>query len=174
MKHLSPKVVILAAILLMAGAAVNGQNGPPPHPDGQFERVPSRPNLLEALELSPDQVRQIRVMNHDRKPLMEAAQQRLRETNRELDLSVYRDALDEADVRAKLKNFQDAQAEVARIRFQSELSLRKILTPEQLVKFRGLRAQAAENNGKFKRRGEGLEERPLRRIRQLPQRSRVN
>jgi hypothetical protein len=77
-------------------------------------------------------------------------------------------------VRAKLKDFQEAQAEVARIRFQSELSLRKILTLEQLEKFRGLRARAAENNKRFKRRGEGPEGRPLRRIRQLPRRSRVN
>jgi Spy/CpxP family protein refolding chaperone len=174
MKHLSPKVVILAAILLMAGVAVNGQDGPPPETGDRLERQPSRPNLLEALGLSHEQVRQIRSMNRERKPLMEAAQHRLRETNLALDMAVYRDDLDEADVKAKLKDFQDAQAEVARIRFQSELSLRKILTLEQLVKFRGLRARAAENGRKFKRRGEGFEGRPLKRIRQLPRRSRIN
>jgi Spy/CpxP family protein refolding chaperone len=175
MKYLSPKTLIIAVLVLTAGSAVIAQEGPPPQDAGQFSPQPQRPNLLEALGLSPDQVKQIRSMNRDRKPLMEAAQQRLRETNRALDMAVYRDELDDADFRLKLKEFQDAQAEVARIRFQSELSLRKILTPEQLVKFRGLRAKAAEARENFRRRGDNPRgARPLNRIRQLPRRSRVN
>ena len=175
MKYLSPKILMCAVLLLTAGSAVSAQEGPPPQEAGQFSPQPQRPNLLEALGLSPDQVKQIRSMNRDRRPLMESAQQRLRETNRALDMAVYRDDLDEVDFRAKLKDFQDAQAEVARIRFQSELSLRKILTPDQLVKFRGLRAKAAEARESFRRRGNGPRgDRPINRIRQLPRRSRVN
>lgn len=175
MRYLSPKILILASLILTAGLTASAQDAPPSQEAGQILPQQARPNLLEALGLSPDQVRQIRLMNRDRRPLMEAAQRRLRETNLALDAAVYGDTLDEANVQAKLKELQDAQAEVARIRFQSELSLRKILTPEQLLKFRDLRAKAAGDRQNFRRRGNGPRgDRPLRRIRQLPRRPGVN
>ena len=176
MRHLSPRSILLVAALAIFAIGVSAQNGPPPPQNAsEFDAQEPRPNLIENLGLSRDQIRQIRIMNRDRKPAMEAAQLRLREANRALDMSIYGDALDENLVQVRLKEFQQAQGEVARIRFQSEVELRKILTPEQLVRFRGLRARVAEarRNGQ-QRRELPPGERPLRRIRQLPNKQRVN
>lgn len=174
MKVLSPKAILMIlAIAVSAGTAYS--QGPPPQgePQREFAAGDERPNLLQALGLSQDQVRQIRLMNRDRKPVMEAAQQRLREANRALDMAVYGDELNEADVSVRLKEFQDAQADVAKIRFRSELALRKILTPEQLVRFRGLRERMARARGDMQQKRR-QEQRPLQRIRQLPRQTRDN
>jgi Spy/CpxP family protein refolding chaperone len=175
MRILSPRILLLMASVATFGGVLYAQDGPPPQDAAQFEAQPARPNLLENLGLRQDQIRRIRMMNRDRKPAMEAAQQRLREANRALDMSIYGDSLDEDAVQARLKEFQQAQGEVARIRFQSELELRKILTPDQLARFRMLRARVAEARREAQERRKGEPgERPIQRIRQLPNRQRVN
>jgi hypothetical protein len=74
---------------------------------------------------------------------MEAAQRRLREANRELDMAIYSDTVSDESFQSKLRAFQEAQSEVTRLRFQNELSIRKILTPEQLTLFREIRRRFA-------------------------------
>ncbi|MGD9628057.1 MAG: Spy/CpxP family protein refolding chaperone [Pyrinomonadaceae bacterium] len=175
MRRLSPTFLAFFMLLLPFASSLHGQDGPPPRDGAEFAERNERPNLLQALGLSQEQVRQIRLMNRDRKPAMEAAQMRLREANRALDMAIYGDELDEANVQAKLLEFQAAQAEVARIRFRSELSLRKILTPEQLLKFRALRARVARDlEERVKRRGLRQNDRPLQQMRQLPRQTRIN
>ncbi len=97
--------------------------------------------FLKEIGLTQDQVRQIRRLNMDRKPMMQAAQGRLREANRLLDEAIYSDQLNETDVQARMKDAQAAQAEVFRLRSANELAIRRILTPDQLVRFRDLRRQ---------------------------------
>lgn len=70
-----------------------------------------------------------------------AAQKRLRDATIALDQAIYADTLVEGEFETKLKEQQLAQAEVIRVRSMGELAIRKILTPEQLVKFRELRQQ---------------------------------
>lgn len=116
--------------------------------EGQ-EPVTQRPNAtnqpdvrtatLRQLGLSNVQLQQIRRINIERKPLMDAAQRRLRQSNRLLDEIIYADNPSDADIQVRLKDFQLAQAEVSKIRFMNELAVRRILTPEQLVRFRRLR-----------------------------------
>lgn len=173
MKVLSPKIIFLLAIVAALGMVAFAQDAPPPEEAAQF--APQRPNLLEGLGLSEEQVRQIQVMNRDRKPKMDAAQRRLREAETELSLAIYGETVDDAGVDARLKEFQEAQAAVAAIRFRSELELRKILTPDQLTKFRSMRARLAQARQDAKQRRQLRRgERPLQRIRQLPRRQRVN
>ena len=50
---------------------------------------------------------------------------------------------DEATFQASLKELQLAQAEAAKLRFLNELGVRKILTPDQLARFRELRRKFA-------------------------------
>jgi len=102
---------------------------------------PGNGNLLEQLGLTPDQVREIRQLNKQRKPAMEGAKLRVVNANRDLDAAIYADNVDEAQVNAQLAELQIAQADVARIRFTNELAIRRILTPEQLGRFRDLRRQ---------------------------------
>lgn len=107
----------------------------PPNKDAQQQR----PNLLRELDLTPEQVRQIRDINQTNRQEIRAAQQRVGETRRDLDQAIYAEKPDEASVETKLRAFQDAQAEVAELRANLEFSIRKVLTPEQLLRFRKLR-----------------------------------
>lgn len=113
-------------------------------PAGPVKPPEERPNLFRELGLTPDQIAQIKGINIERKPLMEEATKKLREANRNLDMAIYADSPSDADVQARLEEYRQAQAEVVRLRFMSEFAVRKVLTPEQLVKFRELRRKFAE------------------------------
>ncbi|MBP7415352.1 MAG: hypothetical protein KA831_01775 [Pyrinomonadaceae bacterium] len=131
------------AVLIFVSAGFAQDTKPVEPQDGQNQGANQQPdirtNALRQLGLSREQVQQIRRMNMERKPLMDEAQNRLRMANRSLDDAIYADQVNDADVQARLKELQLAQADVARIRFMNELSVRKILTPEQLVRFREIR-----------------------------------
>lgn len=135
----------------------------------------NRPNLMQALNLTKDQLRVIRSMNRDRRPVMEQAQIRLRRANRELDAAIYSDSFDEGDFERRLSEFQNAQAEIVRIRFENELQLRKVLTPEQLVRFRVLRERVSRAREQMRNKDVDQDKRPLRqRIRELNRSQKVN
>ena len=145
MKHL--RLFLLSIVAIAGGLFVPGysQDGPPPDEIANDERPGMRrPNLLAELGLTREQVQQIRRLNQERRPVMQEAQRRMREANRNLDMAIYGDAVSDAEFQTRLKEFHSAQAELARLRFEGELSVRKVLTPEQLVRFRELRRKFAE------------------------------
>lgn len=156
--------VFLSLLLILACAAgVIAQEAQKPLRDSQD--VPERPNLLRELQLSADQMDQIKRINAERKPQMEQALRRMREANRNLDMAIYSDSPDEADVRAKIDAFERAQAEVVRLRFASEFAVRNVLTPDQLFKFRELRRKFAEVRRQERRSDPGARfQRRLRRL----------
>lgn len=132
-------IFTLLGVLLFAGAAFAQDTKPadaPPPAGNQPQDV--RGNVLRELGLSQQQMQQIRRLNMARKPLMDDAQQRLRQATRALNQAIYADEVNESDFQARLKELQLAQAEVARLRFINEFAVRRILTPEQLKKFRDL------------------------------------
>jgi Spy/CpxP family protein refolding chaperone len=138
----------LTAIVLFSASSLFAQNNVAnaavkPSAD-QAKQQEERPNLFRELGLTPDQIAQIKGINIERKPLMEEATRKLREANKNLDMAIYADTPNEADVQARLEEYRQAQAEVVRLRFMSEFAVRKVLTPEQLVKFRDLRRKFAE------------------------------
>lgn len=146
MKKFNSTIFVLTFLLLTAAfSTVQAQdeitpNDAPP-PDSTQKR---RPNLLAELDLSPDQIQQIRRINRENQPLRREAQVRLREANKNLDAAIYADNADETEIRNKLKAAQNAQSEVIKIRSTTELAVRRILTPVQLIKFRELRARFME------------------------------
>ncbi|MDQ3749628.1 MAG: periplasmic heavy metal sensor [Acidobacteriota bacterium] len=174
MKKLNLLTLILVGLLLTVSfRAVKAQDetAPTDAPVQNFDKKP-RPNLLAELELSPEQIRQIRLINREKQPLLREAQQRLGEAKRNLDQAIYADTVNESDVQAKLKEVQIAQAEVFKIRSTTEFTVRKILTTGQLVKFREVRQrfmQAFENrqNQLRNRRLNNPNRRPNNRPRQL-------
>ncbi len=153
MKKTNLTILLFSAIFLLfsfsAGNAQNEFDDDPPPPQNEPD---IRQNLLRELGLTQDQVRQIRIINAQRKPLMQEAQKRLRLANRDIDQAIYADAVDEIDLQLKLKEVQTAQAEVFKIRAMSEYEVRKILTPEQLVKFRDLRERFANRRNENQQR----------------------
>ena len=144
--------------------AVNAQERQMPPDGGQNDDRSQnrRPDVLGELALSPDQFQQIRELNRERRPKMMEARRKMGEAARNLDLAIYGDSVNEAEIQSRLKEFQAAEAEVARLRFEGELAVRKILTPEQLVRFRELRRRYAEvrreeiRNRRGRRGGRGL------------------
>ncbi len=102
-------------------------------------RQPGRIKLLRELGLSQEQIQQVRLINQKMKPMRQAAQRRHAQAKRQLDMSIYSDVTDEAIIRNNVKAVAEAQAEIIKLRAQSELAIRNILTPEQLVKFREIR-----------------------------------
>jgi Spy/CpxP family protein refolding chaperone len=132
-KVLSPFVLLL----LLAGASFAQDNPQNPPPND------TRRDVLAQLGLSPEQIQQFRRANQEHRPQMQAAQQRLREANRELDMAIYSDTVSEDVFQAKLRAFQEAQGEVTRLRFQNELAIRRILTPDQVTRFREIRRRFA-------------------------------
>lgn len=122
-------------------SVVCAQSDLPPD-EAEVSRKPAaarRPQILRELNLAPAQIRQIRRLNQERRPLMREAQLRFRQANRALDEAVYADAPNEALIRARLAEVQAAQAEIIKIRTAHEFAIRLVLTTEQLAKFRDLR-----------------------------------
>jgi Spy/CpxP family protein refolding chaperone len=117
---------------------------------------PERPQLLRELGLKPDQIRQIKMINGENRDKMREANFRLRQARNNLDAAIYANNADPALVETRLREFQNAQAEVAGIRTMTEFAIRQILTPEQLVKFRELRErfeQFRQNRRQLRRGG---------------------
>jgi Spy/CpxP family protein refolding chaperone len=138
MKILKLKNLILVAVLVLLSFA-----------NAQAQRLQDRPpkefrpqQILRELGLSREQIQQIRGIHEDKRELMQAAQMRLRDANRNLDKAIYADNVNEEEIQTRLKEVQTAQAEVIKLRNMTELAVRKVLTAEQLAKFRELRAQA--------------------------------
>ncbi len=151
-------VLLMILALICATIGVAQEAKPPEGPPPQEKRPPAiqphdtRADILHQLGLSDDQIQQIRSLNIEKRPLMDEAQKRFREANRALDEAIYADQVNEADVQARLTEVQLAQAEVAKLRFMNELAVRRILTQEQLVRFRELRQRFEKVRREFENR----------------------
>lgn len=143
-KFVNAAVVFIGLLLFGVFSAVSAQTEQPFDNERRVERN-RRPNLLAELDLTDEQIRSIRRINRENRPLLRLAQQRLREANDNLDAAVYADNIDETQVQTRLKDLQNAQIEIVKTRSASELAVRRILTVQQLAKFRELRRRFAEN-----------------------------
>lgn len=133
-------------LLLISFSAINAQEELPNDADASRQNFnqANRPSLLTELDLSPEQIRQIRRINRENQPLLREAQKRLREARASLDEAIYDDNSNESEVQARLRIVHQAQAEVVKLRSTTEFAVRKVLTPEQLVKFREVRRRFTE------------------------------
>lgn len=138
-------ILSLIFTLLILGFSFTSVKAQDDTPDdvksSSVRRIQRRPNLLQELNLSREQIQQIRSINQSRKPLMQESQIRLREANRALDEAIYADTPDETLIQERLKAVQLAQAEHIKNRTQIEFAIRRVLNPDQLVRFRELRRQ---------------------------------
>lgn len=158
---------IFVLLFSFAGfAAAQEEADAPPH---QLEQKQRRPNLLRELNLTPEQMQQIRQINAENKEKLGEAQMRVRQAMRNLDQAVYADVLDEEAVKMRMRELQEAQTEVTRLRAATEIAVRKLLSPEQLARFRELRQQFNQirqnrQNQRFERRNQRKQGFPDRRV----------
>lgn len=168
-----PKLIILLAMLLTSSVLVIAQDESNTEEESKQQFVnpnAERPNLFRELGLSRDQIQQIRRINAGRKPVELEARRLFQDAKSELDKAIYSENVNEDDVQIRLRTFQSAQAELARIKFTSELAVRKLLTPDQLIAFRELRRrfeQATRENIRQRRQNRNGRL-PLRQLQQSP------
>jgi Spy/CpxP family protein refolding chaperone len=138
-----PLYSLIFALLLFVSGALGQQGDPPgeagPRPPQMGGPQEIRANMLRRLGLNNEQLASLRKVNSERQPRMHAAQKRLQEASRMLDDAIYADAFSQESYDARLREVQEAQSEITRLRFEGELAIRKVLTAEQLVRFRTMR-----------------------------------
>lgn len=158
---------LILTLLVTAGAFSNVRAQETSPTDETNPNRAARPfRLLQELGLSPEQIQQIQRINQARRPIVQAAQQRWNEANANLDAAIYADNANEEQIKELTKTAQLAQAELLKEKRLTEYLIRKVLTPEQLVKFRELRERVRErmNERKNINKQERQQTRPLNRF----------
>ena len=107
---------------------------------GARQQDPQDP--IAQLNLTPEQREKIRGIREQTKNERAAINQRLRQSNTALEQALESDNPDEAVVEQRLRDAAAAQAAATRMRVLTEVRIRRVLTPEQLVTLRLLRQQA--------------------------------
>lgn len=160
MKHKGKMLMLIVA--LACGPAVlivSGQTPQPTSPPQQAlpEQPPQQGNFggdpIRQLNLTPEQREQVRAIRESNKAERAEINLRVREANRALQEALDSDSLDEAVVEQRMRELGAAQAAAMRMRIQTEVKVRKVLTREQLVILRNLQLQAQQNE-RLRRREE--------------------
>jgi Spy/CpxP family protein refolding chaperone len=110
---------------------------------GQTTSPPNRLQLFQALNLTREQQKQIRLIRRDVMPQLRIANQRVQQARESLDRAIYIEDANEALIEQRVQELSEAQKEAIRLRSLIELRIRRILTPDQLVTLRNLREKAA-------------------------------
>jgi Spy/CpxP family protein refolding chaperone len=136
--------IILLALSASAALAQEASPTPAQQQDGAAAQInPNEPaTILAHLNLSPEQIAQMRAIQSESVPQAQALSRRLNQARRALDEAIYSDNADESLVEQRAREVAEAQAALVRYRAQTELRVRRILTPEQLQTFRNLRDEA--------------------------------
>jgi len=154
-------LLCLPAVLLPSNVGAQEPSGLPPESEAAAPR-PARQRrraeraLLARLNLTPEQRARLREIRRQSEPEARALTRRLNGARRALDEAVFSDEADEATVEQRARELSDAQAAVVRLRALTELRVRRVLTPEQLQTFRGLRREALRQR-LMQRRGARLQ-----------------
>jgi Spy/CpxP family protein refolding chaperone len=169
----------LALLILCAPHALAQNAAPGQQPPEEVPAADAAAALLSQLNLTPAQVAQMREIREQSVPQARALTRRLNQARRALDESIYSDALDESLVEQRAREVAEAQTALIRHRAQTELRVRRVLTPGQLQTFRDLRVSARREQRIRRRIERGLparrpnvpaeqtpDARPLRRLRE--------
>jgi Spy/CpxP family protein refolding chaperone len=140
------KLLFSAFLLFGAITFANAQGGPPPEGD-EFAPPPRRPNLLQELGLNKNQLQQLRQINREWNPRRQQAQRDFQEAKRELDEAIYLPNVDENLIDQRKEAVKRAHDELINTQTTMQTMIRRILTNQQLAKFRQLREQFAQRQG---------------------------
>ena len=125
---------------------------------------------LAPLNLSPDQIKKIRGIYAELKEQRQAANQKLRQSQRALSEAVESPTPDESLIGQRSHELAEAQANAIRLRSLAESRILQVLTPEQRIRLREMRQrnQALRREGNqpqlpgnvLRRRQQGLQRNP--------------
>jgi Spy/CpxP family protein refolding chaperone len=161
-KRMAATVTMLFIILFAVSSSqeARAQN---PAETPQNEQAQENPDTgwRNQLNLTPDQVTKIRTILEQNKTERQAARRRVNQAQRALDQAIYSDTANQAEITQRTHELSEAQTAEVRLRAATELNISRVLTPEQLNKFRAIR-QAKVREAVIKRRQEnGNQQKPL-------------
>lgn len=145
-RTLAAATFFLSALLFCVSTLpASAQDGnPPPSNEVQQNAGNQAPDLIGILGLTPDQRAKIRAIRERNKEERQLTTERLRNAQQALDEAIYADDASEAVVEERARELAAAQTANMRLRALTELSIRRVLTPEQLNALRALRLRQAE------------------------------
>ena len=158
--------IMAAIVLLVASPSLRAQTQPQQTSGDtvqQQQQMNQADQMLGPLNLTSDQVQRIRAINAELRDERQAANLRLRLAQRGLTEAIQAPTPDEALIEQRSKEVADAQANTIRLRSLTEARILQVLTQEQRMKLRQLRAQAMmqrrnqQNPRNLGRRGNALE-----------------
>lgn len=142
-------------LLIFSPSRVLAQGEPDVQQERARERRPNRDgDLVRQLNLSPEQIEKIRAIREGNRELRRQIGQRIRAARMALDRAIYVENADESVVEQRARELAEAQSAQIRLQAQTELSVRRILTPEQLQMFRDLRMRAEQRRNRRQRRNQ--------------------
>ncbi|MCA1632637.1 MAG: Spy/CpxP family protein refolding chaperone [Acidobacteria bacterium] len=156
-------LLLLLLFPLAPSARAQGQDAAPEPQEGSTQ--PGRPgrggaNLLLQLNLTPEQLTQLRDIRAQSEQQARALTRRLNMARRALDEAIYADDLNETLIEDRARELAAAQAALVRLRAQTELRVRRVLTAGQLQSFRDLRQSARLRQREQRRLERGFRQRP--------------
>jgi Spy/CpxP family protein refolding chaperone len=143
-KH-SSRILTLLALVAVIGfpagvASVAGQTAQ--QPAAAPEPQQGGGDLIRQLNLTPEQVEQIRSIRENNKSERIAIKDHLDAASRALEEALNAETPDEAIVEERVREVASAQASAMRMRILTEIRIRRVLTPEQRKLLRSLQQEA--------------------------------
>lgn len=138
------------ALVLLLSTFISVQAQNPEQQQTAANTVQSQINqadqMLGPLNLTPDQIEKIKLINAELMDERQAANFRLRLAKRALAQAVQSPTPDETLIAQRSEEVADAQANTIRLRSLTQVRILRVLTPEQRIKLRTLQNQATIRN----------------------------
>jgi periplasmic protein CpxP/Spy len=162
---MKPMLLSGAVLLFFTGAvtmAQTPQTNPAQNPaePAQTQTQPPQGNQfsdLRQLNLTPDQIQRIRAINFELRDERQAANLRLRQSRRALSEAIESPTPNEPLISQRSREVAEAQANTIRLNSLAEARILQVLTPEQRIRVREMRArnQALQTDRQRQRRNGG-------------------
>ncbi|MBD1880306.1 MULTISPECIES: Spy/CpxP family protein refolding chaperone [unclassified Coleofasciculus] len=158
------RISLLAVLILSIGSAVAladpnpqssqtiAQNSP-----GARPQRGNKDGLLQQLNLTPQQMQQMQAIRQKYRTQIAPRQQTLRQARQEL-ATLMNSTASASQIRSKNQQVEELQQQLQKLRFESMLEMREVMTPEQRAKFVQLMQQRRQQKGQRagKNRGQGF------------------
>ncbi|MBD1838093.1 Spy/CpxP family protein refolding chaperone [Coleofasciculus sp. FACHB-501] len=159
------RISLLAVLILSVGSAVAladpnpqssqtiAQNSP-----GARPQRGNKDGLLQQLNLTQQQMQQMQAIRQKYRTQIAPRQQALRQARQEL-ATLMNSTASASQIRSKNQQVEELQQQLQKLRFESMLEMREVMTPEQRAKFVQLMQQRRQQKRQRagKNRGQGLQ-----------------